>query len=271
MTAISIELRIALVAVFLITVLYRLLAQNGIPESSSALGYGLGIVGVVLMLGAEVLHTWRKAQKGASQLGKIKTWLQGHIIIGLLGPYLVLLHSAWGLNGVAGAAMLLAFLMVASGFLCNYIYPSLPRNVEGAELSLPEIEGQIAEANARLQAWESEHPAAAAVSQRLADLPERVPGDDALSVLGRAFLRWSYQRQLRTALQQLQTVGGEPVRELEQLYLRRYLLKTQIHSLAAARKLLGQARAFHIVVGVVLFAVVFVHIGAALYYATFAH
>lgn len=220
MSAISTELRIALVTAFLITVLYRLLAPNVIPASSSALGYGLGIIGFVFMLGAEVLHTWRKAQKGAVKLGKIKTWLQAHIIIGLVGPYLVLLHSAWGLNGVAGAAMLLTFLMVASGFLCNYIYPSLPRNVEGAELSLPEIEAQIAEANARLKAWESGHPSAAAASQRLTDLPEQVPGNDALSVLGRAFLRWSYQRQLHAELLQVQGVGGEQVRELEQLYLR---------------------------------------------------
>jgi hypothetical protein len=222
------------------------------------------------MIGAEVLYTWRKMQKG-SGMGKMRIWLQMHIIIGLIGPYLVLLHSAWRLNGLAGGVMLLMFLMVASGFLCNYIYPVLPRNIEGAELSLPEIEAQIADANAKLQTWESEHPVAVAMlGQQLKMLIENVPSGDTVSVLERAFLSWRYHRQLRQELQRLQSVGVEQAVELEQLLDRHYRLETQIHSLATARKLLGQTRTIHTVVGVVLFALAFVHIGAALYYATFA-
>lgn len=271
MSAISTELRISLAIALLVTILYLLIVPYGIPGSSSPLGYGFGIVGFVLMLGAEVLYTWRKQQKG-SQFGKMRIWLQMHIVIGLIGPYLVLLHSAWRLNGLAGVAMLLTFLMVASGFLVSYIYPALPRNVEGAELSLPEIEAQIAEANNRLQTWEAEHPTAIAVlGQRLAALTEIVPGDDASAVLGRALLRWRYQWLLRQELQRLRNAGVAQADELGQLLNRRYLLETQIHSLATARKLLGQARTIHIAVGVVLFALAFVHIGAALYYATFAH
>jgi hypothetical protein len=243
----------------------------GVPESSSILGYGLGITGFLLMLGAEVLHSWRKLQKG-TRYGKIRTWLQGHIIIGLVGPYLVLLHSAWRLNGLAGIAMLITMLMVASGFLLNYIYPALPRNVDGAEITLPELEAQIAEANAKLRTWEDQHPSMVhELGQRLNQLTEAHPGGDTMAVLGRAFLRWSYQRQIDQELQKLHGAGVEQARELSQLLNRRYLLEAQINSLAAARKLLGQSRTVHIVLGLVLFALVFVHIGAALYYATFAH
>ncbi len=124
MSSISDELRISLITGFVITLLYLIIARNGVPGSSSVLGYGLGILGFLLMLGAEVLYTWRKQHKG-SGVGKMRTWLQMHIILGLVGPYLVLLHSAWRLNGLAGIAMLLAFLMVASGFLLSYIYPAL--------------------------------------------------------------------------------------------------------------------------------------------------
>lgn len=271
MSAISVELRIALVTGFVVTVLYLTIAQNGVPGSSSLTGQGLGIIGFLLMLGAEFLYSWRKQQKGSGR-GKLRTWLQAHIVIGLIGPYLVLLHSAWRLNGLAGVVMLLTFLMVASGFLLSYIYPALPRNVEGAELSLPEIETQIKEAHAKLQFWTAEHPEAVAVlGQRLETLMETAPGGDAMSVLGRTFLRWGYQRQLRQDLQGLQNAGVEQAGELGLLLDRHYLLETQTHSLAAARKLLGQARTLHITTGVVLFALAFVHIGVALYYAIFAH
>lgn len=271
MSVLSNELRISLVSVLVITVLYLFIAQGGAPGSSSPFGYVFGITGFLLMLGAEVLYTWRKQQKKSGR-GKLRTWLQMHMIIGLIGPYLVLLHSAWRLKGLAGVAMLLTFLMVASGFLLSYIYPALPRNGEGAELSLPEIEAQIKEANAKLLAWTADHPEAVAVlGPRLETLTETGPDGDAMSVLGHVFLRWNYQWQLWQELRRLQSAGAEQAGELGQLLNRRYILKAQIRSWAAARKLLGQARTIHITVGVVLFALAFVHIGVALYYATFAH
>ena len=271
MSTINTELRISLATALLVTILYLFISRDGIPGSSSLIGYGLGILGFLLMLGAEVLHTWRKEQKGA-KWGKMKTWLQAHIIIGLVGPYFVLLHSAWRLNGVAGIVMLLTFLMVASGFLCYFIYPALPRNVEGAELSLPEIEAQIKDVQTKLQTWEAEHPAAVALlGQSFETLTETMPGNDVMSVLGRTFLRLNHERKVREELQKLRSAGIPEAKEFEQLLNRRYILQAQVQSLATARKLLSQSRTLHIVLGVVLFALAFVHIGAALYYATFAH
>ena len=235
MSAVSVELRISLITGFLITVLYLFFSLTGVPGSSSLLGYTFGVVGFILMLGAQVLYTWSKQQKGSGR-GRLRTWLQMHIVIGLIGPYLVLLHSAWRLNGLAGIAMLLALMMVASGFILNYIYPALPRNVEGAELSLPEIEEQINEANAKLKAWTAEHPdVEAALGQPLETFTETGLEGDTLSVLGRSFYRWRHQQRVREELRKLHSLGAEQARELEQLLDRRYTLETQTHSLTAAR------------------------------------
>lgn len=270
MSVLSDELRTSLLIALVITILYLLLAAGGVPRASSPFGYIFGIVGFLLMLGAEVLYTWRKSKKAAGP-GKMRTWLQMHIIIGLIGPYMVLLHSAWRLNGVAGIAMLLTFLMVASGFLLSYIYPALPRNVEGAELTLPEIEAQIKGANAGLQQWETEHPEAIALlGERLEALTRPIPPGDERSVLRREFERRQYMRQVRQELNRLKAAGVEQAGELGELLDRRHRLETQVNSLAAARKLLGQARTIHIAVGVVLFALAFVHIVAALYYSALA-
>jgi hypothetical protein len=267
----STELYVSLATALLVTVFYLAMAQDGVPASSSLAGYGFGVVGFLLMLGAEVLYTWRKQKRGAGW-GKLRTWLQAHIFLGLIGPYLVLLHSAWRLNGLAGVTMLLAMAMVASGFLVSYIYPALPRTNEGVELTLPELEVQIEGAHQALQAWAAGHPEAGAVlGRRLAALAQPPPSGGTLSVLGRVLLRWDHQRQIRRELDSLHGLGAAQARELGQLLDRRYWLETQAHSLAAARRLLGQSRAIHIVLGVVLFALAFVHIGVALYYATLAH
>jgi hypothetical protein len=264
------ELYLALATALVIAIIYVLIAQGGVPRSSGFLGHGLGIVGFALMLGAEVLYSWRKQKRGV-RYGRLNTWLQAHIYLGLVGPFLVLLHSAWKLNGLAGATMLLTLLMVATGFLCSYIYTAMPRTADGAELAMREVENNIAATSAQLQLWTAgkSQPMATQV-ERLINLTGVASQGRARSVLWRGPLHWRYQRRLRRELRHMDAVNQQQVRELADLLDRRYLLTVQAQTLASARKLLGQSRTIHIVLGVVLFALAFVHIAAALYYATFA-
>lgn len=265
------ELYLALAVALLITVFYLAAIQNGVPRPSGPVGHALGIVGFLLMLGAETLYSWRKQQRGAGR-GRISTWLQVHIFIGLIGPFLVLLHSAWRLNGLAGGVMVLTMLMVASGFLCSYVYTALPHTIDGSELALRDLEAQIAAANSQLQGWTAGHAKTVAnLGERLAALTVQAGRSDELMVLGRSLLRWGYQRQLRQALERVDPADRPQARELGQMLEQRYRLQVQADSLVAARALLGRSRKIHVVIGVVLFALAFIHIGAALYYATFAH
>jgi hypothetical protein len=97
-------------------------------------GHGIGIIGFFLMLMTETLYTLRKRSR-STRWGRMSTWLQFHIFTGLVGPYMVLLHSSWKFNGLAGMVLLLTVIIVASGFLGRYIYTSVPRNVDGIEIN----------------------------------------------------------------------------------------------------------------------------------------
>jgi hypothetical protein len=61
------------------------------------------------------------------------TWLKFHIFTGIVGPFLVLLHSSWKFNGLAGATLLLTGVIVLSGFIGRYIYTRIPRTADGIE------------------------------------------------------------------------------------------------------------------------------------------
>jgi hypothetical protein len=264
------ELYLALVTALLLGAAYIVIAQEGVPRSSGWLGHSLGIIGFVMMLGAEVLYSWRKQKRGA-RWGKINTWLQAHIYLGLVGPFLVLLHSAWRLNGVAGATMVLTILMVITGFLCSYIYTAVPRTADGAELALREVESTIATTSAELQQWTAaQSPHVAAQVEQLTRRSNEQAGGGMMGVMGRGLRHWRFRWQLRRALRHLDNVNQQQLRELAALLDRRYRLVAQAQTLATTRKLLGQSWTLHIVLGVMLFALAFVHIGAALYYATFA-
>jgi hypothetical protein len=256
------ELLWALFAILVITIGYLYLARDGVPRSSSLLGHALGMVGFLLMLATETLYSLRKRAPGFS-FGRMSTWLQIHIVSGIVGSYLVLLHSGWKFNGLAGLVMLLTLLIVVSGFVGRYIYTAVPRTLDGVEIALQDLEQQLAAADKQLQAAGIDRRAAQALA-----LTAEAPQRGWMTVLGRGWLRWRMQRRLRGALRQLRSVDRAQAAQLQGLLAERYRLQMQINSLAVARRLLALWHVVHIPLGAVLFTLAFLHIGGALYYAT---
>jgi hypothetical protein len=258
----SYELLIGLAAVAIITGVYLLLSRRGAPGASSTIGYSLGIIGFLLMLATETLYTLRK-RAGNFHRGRMSTWLKIHIVTGLVGPCLVLLHSGGKFHGLAGVLAALTGVIVASGFIGRYIYTAVPRTIDGAEVAVRELEEQIAEADRELRAEGID----LAKSEALA-IAKEVPRRGWVLVLGRGVWRWLHRRRLRQALRVLKEAGAR-TKQLERVLMRRYDVQVQIASLALARRLLALWHVLHIPLGAAVFTLAFVHIAAALYYAAF--
>src|SRR4030043_750301 len=153
------ELWLSFIAITAITLLYLFVVVTfgEIPGASDLFGHGIGIIGFILMLMAETLYTLRKRSRSA-RWGRMSSWLQFHIFSGLVGPYMVLLHTSWKFNGLAGMVMLMTVIIVASGFLGRYIYTSVPRNMDGIEIEANDLEQQIRIIDGELQTWSTSKP-----------------------------------------------------------------------------------------------------------------
>jgi hypothetical protein len=155
------ELKLALVICIAIAAVYAAVSLRAgqVPAASGLFGHGLGIVGFLLMILAETLYSLRKRSR-VVRWGLMAGWLQFHVVTGIVGPFMVLLHSSWKFNGLAGMLTLLTVLIVISGFVGRYIYTRIPRTAEGLE-----IEGYASEtdreaiANARrlMALWHTIH------------------------------------------------------------------------------------------------------------------
>ncbi len=99
---------------------------RSVPAAGQFFGHSLGIIGFVLMLMTEILYSIRKRSRNA-RWGKMASWLQFHIFTGLVGPFMVLLHTSWRFQGLAGVVTLLTIMIVISGFIGRYIYTAFPR------------------------------------------------------------------------------------------------------------------------------------------------
>ena len=191
------ELWLAFIAILLISLIYFfvIIMLQGIPGASDFFGHSLGIFGFILMLMTETLYTWRKRSRSA-RWGRMSEWLQFHIFTGLVGPFMVLLHTSWKFNGLAGIVTLLTVIIVASGFLGRYIYTAVPRTADGIEIETGELSRQIQVADQELQKWLETRPdSLKALSARL--LAAQASTSGAGLVLGRIFDEWSARLRWR--------------------------------------------------------------------------
>lgn len=266
------ELWVAFIAILGITAFYlfMMVMLNGVPEASGFFGHMIGVLGFILMLCTETLYSLRKRSRRA-RWGRMSEWLNFHIFTGIVGPYMVLLHSSWKFNGLAGITLLLTVIVVASGFFGRYIYTAIPRTADGVEVEAAMIEGLMRDVELELQGWLRRRPELArSFGKRLATVPQ-LPRSSLALVVERSLLDWQQRLEWWRVKQRLDANLRSQVDQMEKLVRKRNLLRRQQASLAMARRLLALWHAVHIPIGMTLFAAAFIHIGAAIYYATLLH
>lgn len=256
----NIELWLALAAIAMITTVYLVITLlNGVPAASGWIGHSIGIIGFLLMLLTEILYSLRKRYLRA-RWGRMQHWLSFHIFTGLVGPYMVLLHSSWKFNGLAGVLMLMTVVIVASGFVGRYFYTAVPRDADGTILEVEQLNLLIAQNKQQLEHLRSSHP----------ELVRQVNELIAIQSAGR-FNRIAIGQQWRKLEKETPGKSRGPLHAIREYWERQATLERQLKSMAGARRLLAIWHTLHVPLGVVVFTVAFIHIGAALYYATFIH
>lgn len=152
------ELWLALLAMALLSGLYGLVVvwTREIPPAGELFGHGIGIIGFLLMLMTETLYSLRKRSRSV-KWGRMSTWLQVHIFMGLVGPFMVLLHSSWKFNGLAGVTTLLTVIIVVSGFIGRYIFTRIPRTLDGLEIEGTLSQEALKQARRLMALWHTVH------------------------------------------------------------------------------------------------------------------
>ncbi len=252
------ELWISLLVVILISAFYfTIVLRQGVPAASEFFGHSLGVAGFILMLSTETLYSLRK-RAIRRPWGRLRSWLRFHIFSGIVGPYLVLLHTAWQFRGLAGVVLLLTLIVVISGFIGRYIYTAVPRTADGMMLEEQALREAIDGLAVELQTLDPELPQGIAL--------------ESLLPAGQGIFAWVVDLRAFVARRRVRrSLNARTVEALEKMVVaqrRTKDLRRSLDSLATARRLLAVWHSVHIPLGMALFVAAFVHIGAALYYAT---
>jgi len=105
-------------------IVYALRSPGG-PRGGSGIGLTFGIAGYALMLYAGLLGARKRVP--VWRLGRAKTWMRGHLWLGLLSLLLILFHSGFAFRGpLTLVLMLLFFIVIGSGVLGAMIQHYVP-------------------------------------------------------------------------------------------------------------------------------------------------
>jgi len=151
---IFLSILVAIVFITLVLLIYRGLpyyklslaervyhSEHNELKPSGTLGHGFGIAGSLFMVVGIASYMARKRYRSLSRLGLLKHWLEFHIFLCTLGPLLILFHTSYKFGGLVAVSFWSMVAVFLSGIIGRFIYIRIPRNIEGHELSLNEING----------------------------------------------------------------------------------------------------------------------------------
>jgi len=118
---------------------------------SGTVGLSSGIIGMVLFV-LNLGYLVRRQFVTVPGLGSLRSWMDAHVLTGLIGACLITLHSAMAPASALGTLAVAAMAVtVATGIIGRTIYMQIPRSLEGRELELGQVQDQLNVYRGRLE------------------------------------------------------------------------------------------------------------------------
>ncbi|MGW8283850.1 MAG: hypothetical protein ACWGON_11175 [Gemmatimonadota bacterium] len=230
---------------------------------SGLVGHGYGIAGTLMMLIGVVLYSARKRVSFLAHAGGLGNWLQFHIFLCTLGPFLVLLHTTFKFGGIVSIAFWSMAVVVTSGVFGRYVFSRIPKAMDGSFRGLREIEEQGTRLEAEIRAEGTVPPGQlAAVLAGPALRPPRGTLDAlVLAARGDLATRWHLVRS-RRALSGA-AVAPDVRRRVLSLLRQRLALEQQGRLLLPFQRLFSYWHILHLPLAIVLLIVTIVHVSVA--------
>lgn len=208
------EGRWILLSVALMVGLVWMVSQRRWFEAGDDIGYWLGVAGGSMML-LLLVYPLRKHVRALHRVGSVKVWLWGHMLLGIGGPLLILLHCGLRAKSLNAEAALYSMLVVAgSGVLGRFLYVRVNRGLVAERAALRDYKLKMGlEGERRSFLW-----FAPELAQELSSFESEAIRPDAggrhwlrlmlVLPLRSWMLRERVQRQARAALRQVATKKG---------------------------------------------------------------
>lgn len=231
--------------------------------SSAPVGHGYGVLGASMMLAGVAGYAARKRIAAIRNMGRLRRWLQVHIFLCTLGPYLVLLHTTFRFGGLVAISFWSMVLVVASGIFGRYVYVRIPKTVQGHFLTLEDMEARREGACERIR----EH--SGLEKDKVDELLRNERPASATGSFRALWMAFGWDLRRRRARHRsaslLNRIGAPPEvrQELETLLREEERLERQIALLHPFQRLFRYWHIFHLPLAILMFLILGVHVAVA--------
>lgn len=118
--------------------------SHGHPfKPGDKVGYNLGLVGGLMML-TLMLYPMRKRLSFMKNWAPLPKWFKWHMVFGILGPALIVLHSTFFIGSInAGVALICMLLVSGSGIFGRFFYTKIHFGLYGRQASLKQLQEDL--------------------------------------------------------------------------------------------------------------------------------
>lgn len=228
-------------------------------KPSGAYGHGLGIIGTSMILFGVVIYIARKRYNFLAKYIRIKYLLEFHIFLCVLGPILVLFHTAFKFGGIVSVAFWSMVAVVLSGVIGRFIYIQIPRTIEGRALSLNEVKSMKTNLTNTL---ESKVSLDADTIKIITSITEKETSSET-SYIAKYFEDKKAIKALKIALNQ-QTLSKIEQKVALKMIKNEISLSNKIARLQLMQKLFKYWHVAHLPFALIMLIIVIIHVGVTL-------
>jgi hypothetical protein len=185
--------------------------------ADEGLGYVFGIFGMSCMT-LLLLYSVRKRVRVLRGAGRISTWFQIHMILGLVGPVAILYHCNFHLGSLnSNVALLSALVVAASGVVGRLIYTRIHHGLSDRRSTLDDARNEVERARHAISGVQPMHEVWAALEafEKRGTRPRRNPLDGVWSFVTIGHRCRVAKRRALRSLRQIGDLAGSEVTQRE--------------------------------------------------------
>jgi hypothetical protein len=191
-----------------------------------------------------------------------------HIYFGVIGPLFIVLHTSFKVQGLVAVSFWSMVLVALSGYFGRYLYSHIPRNIQGNELSLHEIEQELTELRERLVA---RFRIDDTDSRKLQNLLELSAPDEKSGAFASLITLWigdlmkpMVKRNMRRRVRQMLPLPHHQLQEFVNLLFEHALLSRRIAVLGQVQRVFHYWHVVHKPFAIIMYMVMGIHIAVAM-------
>jgi len=238
--------------------------DHSLFKPSGLFGHGLGIIGSFLIVVGVFSYMARKRYRFLSRFGRLKYWLEFHIFLCVLGPIMILFHTAFKFGGIVSISFWSMVIVVASGVIGRYIYLQIPRTMEGREMSLNEVRQTMGNVNVTIKnRYKLSEESYGAILRYTQSNSVYRSGNMVVRVVKRYFVNFKRIHGLKKTLRN-NRLSGASIKGIIRLIKQEISLNNKLQRLQSMQQLFKYWHIIHLPFALIMLVIMIIHVGITL-------